>query len=56
MMDGLKSSFQSDRRIWSMGWKKGNDGNIVITVEAELGSAEMIAKFNSVGFKATLFH
>lgn len=54
IMDGLKSTFQTDRRIWAMGWKKDDDGNIVITVEAEMDNEEIIAKFNSVGFKAVV--
>jgi len=53
-MDGLKSAFQSDRRIWVMGWEKDSDGYIIVTVEAEFDSAEMIAKFNQVGYTATL--
>lgn len=54
IMNGLKSAFQADRRIWAMGWEKGANGYITVTVEAEFDSEEMIAKFNSVGYQASL--
>jgi hypothetical protein len=51
--DEIRSAFKSDRRIWSLSWIGDAEGYI-IEVDTETDSSELIAKINSLGFKATV--
>jgi len=53
IQDEVRSAFKSDRRIWSLTWIKEAEG-YMIEVDGEIGSGELIAKINSLGFKAAL--